>query len=223
MASVVLLGMILTGFLVSYQRMTERIVRESIRARALAIAQEKIELLLAANQEPDPAEMQGQDEEEPLFTWKMELKRVPIGEEAPKPDLSNTLIEAKVIVEYDDGEEGWTSEDIAAAEPDEEEAAEWDEEEYTRWRSGTEKVPAVELIRYIAALKPLSEGSLAVTQGPQEAEDPEWLKELRKTLGREPTFDEILQKMFETEGSPADMAEMLNLPQESAEPAPGNK
>ena len=95
--SVLLLGILLGGVLVAFQRSTDRVVVQSMRDRALGVAQRKMELLLASFQEPSSTELQGQDEIDPVFNWEIALSREVIGEKAPAKDLSNTVIKAKII------------------------------------------------------------------------------------------------------------------------------
>ncbi len=102
MATVVIMAIMLGGVLLAINRTTETVMGQALKERALAVAQRQMELLLASRQEPETADMMGEDELDPLFVWRMDLRRITLGGESPKPDLSNTVIEAKIEVEDDD-------------------------------------------------------------------------------------------------------------------------
>lgn len=68
----------------------------------------------------------------------------------------------------------------------------------------------VKLVRYFATLKPRPGQTIAVPFTPQK-EEALWMIELKEKLGREPTIDEIVKKLFEVDGVPADLAQELEL------------
>lgn len=107
--SLAILSIILSGIVMAYQRTSERVLLREMHRRAVEVAQRQMEQLLATRQEPDVGDRGGTDEIDPLFDWEMELERVSATEEAPKRDLSNTVIEVTVTVwsaqeEYEQGE-----------------------------------------------------------------------------------------------------------------------
>lgn len=73
--SVLILVILLGGILVAYRRTTENVVIHNLRERAAAVAQRRIEFLLASRQEPNSHELHGRDEVDPLFNWRMNLQR----------------------------------------------------------------------------------------------------------------------------------------------------
>jgi prepilin-type N-terminal cleavage/methylation domain-containing protein len=83
------------------------------------------------------------------------------------------------------------------------------------------EAPTVELARYVSGMKPRPGQAVAVPASQQE-EEPLWLLELREQLGREPTPDEIMQRMLKSSGLPEGM---FNNPDQSdvepeSEPTP---
>ena len=73
--------------------------------------------------------------------------------------------------------------------------------------------PLLELTRYFSTLEPLEGETVAV---PFQSEQPQveepWIDELRDTLGREPTLDELLQEMIKRGEISPEMGEGLDLP-----------
>lgn len=65
------------------------------------------------------------------------------------------------------------------------------------------------LTRYLAWLKPIPGQLIAVPLEPQAEEDPEWLIELRRKLGREPTIDEIIQNLVDSGDMPPEAGAAL--------------
>ena len=96
--SMIILALMLTGFMASFRLLGDKIVKRDLERRALAVAERQLEALLASREEPDPGDRQGTDEMDPEFTWEMELKRVSVGDEQPRLDLKNTVIEVTVTV-----------------------------------------------------------------------------------------------------------------------------
>ena len=68
----------------------------------------------------------------------------------------------------------------------------------------------VELVRYLAMLKPIPGHAVAVPFT-REYEEPPWYQQMREKLGREPSLDEILKHMFDMGELPADMKEEMDL------------
>jgi hypothetical protein len=97
----VLLALMLTGVLVAYRRTMNAISRHTIRQHAAAIAQTRMETLLAIRQEPNSADLSGRDELQGEYTWEYTLSREVIGSAVPAKDLSNTVIKAVVTVRHE--------------------------------------------------------------------------------------------------------------------------
>ncbi len=96
-ASVTVLVLILSGIVVGYNRMVTRVYEQSLRERALAVAQRQIEMIMGSDQEPEGTGLSGPDEIDPIFNWEMELKRVPVNEEE-QLNIKNSIIQATVTV-----------------------------------------------------------------------------------------------------------------------------
>jgi len=81
-----------------------------------------------------------------------------------------------------------------------------------------EEALRVELVRYFSTygLKPMPGHAVAVPIT-KEYEEPEWYKELRIKLGREPTIEETLRKLIETGDLPAELADQMDILKEAAE------
>ena len=101
MAAVTLLTILMTGVYAFYDRMTTAVIDREFAQRATAVAVHRIEQLLGSGQEPDVVDMRGPSELDSDFFWEMTLTREVVGTEAPRPDLSNTVIRAEVRVDVD--------------------------------------------------------------------------------------------------------------------------
>ena len=101
MAAVTLLTILMTGVYAFYDRMTTAVIDREFAERAMAVAVHRIEQLLGSGQEPDVVDMRGQSELDPDFFWEMTLVREVVGTEAPRADMSNTVIRAEVRVDVD--------------------------------------------------------------------------------------------------------------------------
>ena len=98
-----IMAIILTGVLVAFSRTGDNIAGHILDERAASVASRRLELLLANRQEPNGLELQGRDEWDPSFTWRLNLSREVIGGERAARDFSNTVIQAVVTVEHS----GW--------------------------------------------------------------------------------------------------------------------
>lgn len=94
----VLLAMLLAGIVTAFHRTNQRIGEYDLRRRALAVAERQMEYLISTRQEPNAVDMDGIDDIDPLFVWEMNLKRISVDGSTPRKDLSNTVIEAVVVV-----------------------------------------------------------------------------------------------------------------------------
>ena len=101
-ASLAFIAVMLTGVLVAFRKTVDYSVGHILDERSAAVAQRQMELLLASGQEPESVDMQGYDEMDERFRWQLSLRRVAVGGGQPLPDLTNTVIEATVTVEYDE-------------------------------------------------------------------------------------------------------------------------
>ena len=98
-ASLAILMVLLSSIVVAFRRTVDSAYDQILHERAVAVAQRQIELLLASEQEPESTGLFNEDELDPLFSWKMELKRV-----APASQnitIRNSVIMAKVTVTSD--------------------------------------------------------------------------------------------------------------------------
>ena len=100
-ASMLILGVIFGSVLLSFDRGTDAAVVQSVRERAVAVAQRRIETLLATRLEPNSTPQHGQDEVDELFSWTLNLSRESVTSTPPKSDLSNTVIKAVITVYCD--------------------------------------------------------------------------------------------------------------------------
>lgn len=205
MASLVIMAILLGGVLLAYNRMLEAITLNSLNERAATVAQRHMEMLLASSQEPDPAEMQGTDELDPAFTWKLALSREPLPGAKPPITLPNTVIKAVITVQTIDEEE---ENDFSTRPKDPNEE---DPNQSTPGSlSSAPETARVELIRYIPWLNPLPGNDVAVPLAPKRGQEPEWLQDLRRELGREPTPQEIIQKTLGDRVLPQNVKEALD-------------
>ena len=101
-ASLAVIAVMLTGVLLAFRKTVDHSVAHILDERAAAVAQRRMELLLASGQEPESADLQGHDEMDERFRWQLSLRRIAVGDGPPLPDLTNTVIEAIVTVEYDE-------------------------------------------------------------------------------------------------------------------------
>ena len=99
--SVLILAILLTGVLIAHQRSCDAVILQHLRTRAAAVAERRIELLLATREEPNSAQLHGRDELEPLFTWKMNLKREAIAPDKSPRNPRHSVVKATVTVEAD--------------------------------------------------------------------------------------------------------------------------
>ncbi len=97
-ASVLILAMIVGGMIVAYDKTTDTLLEVSERTAAMAVAQRQMETLLDSRMEPNAHELQGQDEFEPRFSWRLILSREPIADSAAR-SAANTVIKATLQVE----------------------------------------------------------------------------------------------------------------------------
>jgi type II secretory pathway pseudopilin PulG len=98
--SVLILVILLSGVMVAYRRTSENVMVHNLRERAAAVAQRRIEFLLASHQEPNSHELHGRDEIDPIFNWRMNLQRETIPSNMSNR-MSESFIKATVIVEAD--------------------------------------------------------------------------------------------------------------------------
>ena len=97
-AATILLGLLLAGAYSILNESTRQVTRSLIAQRAAEVARRQMELLITTRQEPDSTGLETDDLQDPAFSWKMDLKRVPVGEKAAT--LNNTVIHATVTVSY---------------------------------------------------------------------------------------------------------------------------
>jgi len=100
-ASLLLLAILFSGILVAFTRSMDRALLHRLDERAVAVAQRRIEMLLASRQVPESSQLQGRDEIDPLFIWQLSLERVPVGGNRATENLSNTVIKAVVKVTHE--------------------------------------------------------------------------------------------------------------------------
>ena len=79
MACVAILSFMLTGAFVAYERTGDRIVAQILEERALSVAQRQLEMLIASGQEPNSVALNGFDEDDPQFSWRLDLQRESFG------------------------------------------------------------------------------------------------------------------------------------------------
>jgi prepilin-type N-terminal cleavage/methylation domain-containing protein len=96
--SVLILVILLGGVMIAYQRTSDNVMVHNLRERAGAVAQRRIEFLLASHQEPNSHELHGRDEIDPIFNWRMNLQRETIPSNRSNR-MSESFIKATVIVE----------------------------------------------------------------------------------------------------------------------------
>ena len=101
-AAVTLLTFLLTNVFVAFQRSSQALYRQVMTERALAVAQRQMEMLIATGQEPNSAETEGTDDADPLFEWRLDLKRDSVG---GQPVSRTSPIRAQVTVTWDNGKE----------------------------------------------------------------------------------------------------------------------
>lgn len=97
-AATVLLGLLLTGAYSVLQESTRQVTRSLITERAAEVARRHMELLLVSRQEPDNTGLENIDEVDPDFSWKIDLKRIPAGDQ-PR-ELKTSVIHATFTVKY---------------------------------------------------------------------------------------------------------------------------
>ncbi len=102
MAAVLLLSMILAGMYVGMEKTADKVMDQTQRQRAMAVAQQKMELLIATKKEPEVSQMSGRDRMDPEFVWHWNLTRENFSPLPNKPDLSNTVIKATITVIWED-------------------------------------------------------------------------------------------------------------------------
>ena len=100
-AGMFLLAAMLAAVTVAFHRTTESVIEKSFEERAGAVAQRRLELLIASGQEPNTISLRGRDEFDPVFLWEISLSREVVGAGSPRDDLSNTIIKAVVKVASD--------------------------------------------------------------------------------------------------------------------------
>ncbi|MCF7956823.1 MAG: prepilin-type N-terminal cleavage/methylation domain-containing protein [Phycisphaerae bacterium] len=100
-AAMFILTLAMTGIIVAYHRTLESVGEQILRERALAVAQRHMESLLGTLEEPNSIVTSGHDKIDPFFNWKMELKRIAVGEKKARSDGANTVISARVTVSCD--------------------------------------------------------------------------------------------------------------------------
>lgn len=100
-AGVFLLALMLATITVAFQRTSQAVIDKTFKERAAAVAQRRLELLLASRQEPNTLGLRGRDELDPVFRWDLDLSRETVGNDPPRDDLSNTVIKAVITVTSD--------------------------------------------------------------------------------------------------------------------------
>ena len=98
-ASLVIMGILFATVLLAFDRSFNAVVTQSLRQRGIAVAQRRMELLLASRQEPNSLGLSGQDEFDPLFFWNLSLSREPIDMTSSSAGLAHTVIKAVVSVQ----------------------------------------------------------------------------------------------------------------------------
>jgi prepilin-type N-terminal cleavage/methylation domain-containing protein len=95
-ASLLVLAILLSGIWVAYHETRQAVAHSLLRDRAGAVAQRHMENLLATGQEPNSGNLNGEDEIDPFFEWRMSLSRVPLPGATISYNLNNYLIKAQV-------------------------------------------------------------------------------------------------------------------------------
>lgn len=170
LAGLILLGILFTMVFTSYEKTMDGVTNQIIEERGIAVCQRHMENLLATLQEPNSINLPTQDEIDPFFNWELDLRRITMNDAAPNPEYTNTLIVATITARYDAMED-----ELAQGRAD-----------------------PIELVRFLPwnGLKPMPGRAIAVPVT-HEYEEPEWLLELKKkTGGRDPTVEEIIQHLF---------------------------
>ena len=99
MCSVMLLGILLSSVMTVYQRTTDGIVKKVMMEDAMEVAQRRMEMLIASEQEPESSERSGQDDVNESYFWALELVREQVSD-APLT-LKNSYIKATVTVGWE--------------------------------------------------------------------------------------------------------------------------
>ena len=97
--STLILGILFSGMLMAFHNTQENSYQYAYHERAAAVAQRRMEILLATVQEPNNLYVHGQDDLDPLFHWSLDLERILIDKASPVKSVDNTVIKATVIVE----------------------------------------------------------------------------------------------------------------------------
>ena len=95
--SLAILMVLLSGIVLAFRRTVDSAYDQILQERAIAVAQRQIELLLASGQEPESTGLLNEDELDPLFLWRLELRR--IAPTSAKTTIKNSVIMAKVTVQ----------------------------------------------------------------------------------------------------------------------------
>ena len=97
--SVLILAIIVAGMIVAYGKTTDKLLIVSERASAMAVAQRQMENLLDSRIEPNAHELQGRDELDPRFSWRLVMSREPVEGSSGSLSAANTVIKATLQVE----------------------------------------------------------------------------------------------------------------------------
>lgn len=98
--SVLILAIIVGGVLVAYSNTTQNLLDMSEQALAMAVAQRQMENLLDSRIEPNTHELQGQDELNPRFNWRLVMSREPVAAgNVSSLSTANSVIKATIQVE----------------------------------------------------------------------------------------------------------------------------
>ncbi len=159
-AATLLLGLLLTGAYSVLNESTKQVTHSLIAQRAAEVARRQMELLITNRQEPDSVGLETDDEQDPDFSWKLDLKREAVGEKSAT--LNNTVIHAIVTVNYiGDGN----------------------------------LMQPYELHRFFESLNPKPGNAVAVPLRPAYEMDEDYQR-LKEELGRDPTMQELLDRMM---------------------------
>jgi len=90
---------LLTSGFVAYERTVDRIRAQMLEERALSVAQRQMEMLIASGQEPNSIDLNGIDEDDPFFSWRMDLRRETFG---GVPLTLASPIKATITVEWEE-------------------------------------------------------------------------------------------------------------------------
>ncbi len=96
LAAMMILVIFLSGIFVAYNRSTDMVTRQMMRDKAVSVAQEKMETLIASRQEPGNNQVSGTTEDEPLISWNISLQRETIAKPVPTAPLAATVIKATI-------------------------------------------------------------------------------------------------------------------------------